>query len=689
MSTPDELDFLNRVKQPSPKAQKLQAAFSELSEMLSRLEQLVVPELLLPTTNLVREVDKFAVRASLIGQVKAGKTALTNALLGTADLLPSDVNPWTSVVTSVHLNQKAPNNRSAIFRFFNRNDWDAMVATGGRIAKMAKEAKMDTEADDLRDQIVEMQERTTKRLGKNFELLLGGHHAFSDFDSELIKRYVCLGEEDDAQSREGRFADLTKSADLYMDSGSFDYPITFADTPGVNDPFLVREAVTLESLGQSDICVIVLSAHQALSTTDLALMRILINLKHEQIVLFVNRVDELANPQEQIEEINRHIRETLATQSLPASIPVVFGSAAWAEAQISGSLDVLPDASVEALATLVEARSEAAFDASNLIGLRDLSGLSALQSVLDQKATDDICVPFAASIARRASDLALQSRAILTKTASMSPTAVRSGPLEIGEIEARVDAFLTQVDEKFDAIRSKYAERMTFEMSGAFNGFIFRESRELASHIEGRGRLSDWSPDAEGLRRSLNTVYGTVSKEMLVKIEHIYLRTHQIFETLYEQLTGEKASELGLSAPVCANPATPISLMRTMSVDLASGWITNWLTRRIQKETYLKKFKDVTVEQMRSTLDEVREKHIEEFLDMAQANLQEFVDTHLGNLRCHARLDSVEERAELRRKLGSADSVDARIAELSDHIAEFEHIMSWLAEDDLGDKRIA
>lgn len=685
---PDPLDYLNRVQSQSDERTQIPTTFDDLREMVSRLEQLVVPELLTQTTTLFDELDTFAVQASLIGQVKAGKTALSNAMLGVNELLPSDVNPWTSVVTSVHLNQPAPNKRNAIFKFFNREDWETMVETGGRIAEMAKKAKMDTEADDLRSQIEEMQKRTTARLGKNFELLLGGQHAFSDFDNDLIKRYVCLGEEDSLQEREGRFADLTKSAELYMDNKDFAYPLTLSDTPGVNDPFLVREAVTLDSLGKSDICVIVLSAHQALSTADLALMRILINLKHEQIVLFINRIDELADPHAQMQEINGHIRETLKSQNLPGSIPIVFGSAAWAEAKIAGTMDVLPEASGVALKALIEAREGTADDACNLSGLRDLSGMTALQEVLDQKSVHDISMPFARSIAKRASDIARQSRAILSKTAGSKPTAV-GATLDIGEIEDKINDFLTSVDEKFEAIRSESTERMNFEMSGAFNGFIFRESRGLVAHIEGRSKMADWAPDAEGLRRSLNTIYGEVSTDMQKRIDRVYGKTHTIFETLYGQLTGEDASELGLSAPVCKEPATPVSLMRTMSIDFSAGWISGWLARRLNKESYINKFKNVTVEQMQETLSEIRDKHVDEFCDLAQAVLQEFVDTHLSNLRSHARLDSIEERAELRRKLGSADVLEARIAELSDHISEFEDMEGWLSGETEAAKRIA
>ncbi len=684
------LSYLERRPTCETETNRIASVFEELHEMQVRLEHLVVPELLPQAAAVSDDLDNFRIRASLIGQVKAGKTALTNAMIGMTDMLPSDVNPWTSVVTSLHINQPSPRNKKAVFKFFNEDDWADMIKAGGRIADMAEKADLDTELDELRAQIEEMQERTTARLGRNFQLLLGGQHAFSEFDKDLIKRYVCLGEEDDLQAKEGRFADMTKSADLYLDNAAYPYPITVSDTPGVNDPFLVREAVTLDALGQADICVVVLSAHQALSTADLALMRILINLNHEQIVLFVNRIDELADPNTQIQEIEKHIRTTLAEQNLPTTIPVVFGSAAWAEARIAGDLDVLQEESVAALESMVEARQGTKPDASNLSGLSDLSGMSALQDALDLKVTENVCAPFARDIASRFAAIALQSRSIIAKTQEKrAPKPVPAQPVDVQDIEKKVKDFLNQVDDKLDKILENSSETMKFEISSVFNNFIFQETRLLIDYMESNGQMSDWAPDSDALRRGLNKAYSTTAATMHGEIQSIYDKTHRIFETIYARLSGEDAADIGLAVPQHPKPTTPVSLMRTMSVDFSSSWIANWLTLKLNRESYTKKFQAVTVEQMHSTLIEVQNKHVDEYCTVARAKLHEFVNMHLSTVRSHAQLDSAEDLAALRKRLGTSDAIDARISELSDHISEFEHIATWLVEESQKTKKIA
>jgi hypothetical protein len=142
MSSNSLLPYVKRSTHRVRSGKEISQTFDHMRELLTGLEQVVVPEKLMATNELSEALERFSVQTSLIGQVKAGKTALSNALLGENALLPSDVNPWTSVVTSVHLNRTPPRNKRAISRFFTEEDWNGMVETGGRVAEMAKEANL-------------------------------------------------------------------------------------------------------------------------------------------------------------------------------------------------------------------------------------------------------------------------------------------------------------------------------------------------------------------------------------------------------------------------------------------------------------------------------------------------------------------------------------------------------------------
>src|SRR6056297_1812103 len=142
---------------------------SHMDEALDRLSELSGPGAERAVARLKEQLAAFEPCITLLGQVKSGKTSLINAMAGWADLLPSDVNPWTSVVTSLHL---TPASRRA--------------ETGGRFGELAGRAGAAGELEKIRRQIETIRETAARRLGRNFELLMGQEHDYGYFDKNLL-----------------------------------------------------------------------------------------------------------------------------------------------------------------------------------------------------------------------------------------------------------------------------------------------------------------------------------------------------------------------------------------------------------------------------------------------------------------------------------------------------------------------
>ena len=102
---------------------------------------------------------------------------------------------------------------------------------------------------------------------------------------------------------------------------------------------MMREQITLSAISESRMCVVVLSAHQALSTMDLALMRIICSVESREVLIFVNRIDELEDPAEDTKRIERDIRRTLKRLGLGAELPILFGSGYWANCALDDRCD--------------------------------------------------------------------------------------------------------------------------------------------------------------------------------------------------------------------------------------------------------------------------------------------------------------------------------------------------------------
>ena len=284
---------------------------------------------------------RLTCRIAVVGQVKSGKSSFINALVQRIGLLPTDVNPWTTAVTHLHFGRSdAPANVAGEFTFFDPNEWEHLAHGGGYIRELTQRLVPGFEVELLKKHVDAMRRRSQERLGASLSELLGTKHVFPSLSTEILERYVCSGGAGVSAMRaehKGLYSDIVKSADLFFDSNDFSFPTTIIDTPGTNDPFLVRDEITRRALESADIYIVVLTARQALSSADVALLRILRGLNKERIAVFINRIDELRDPTRDTPTIVQHVREGLQREFPTSDIPIVAGSAFWAKTAMSGS----------------------------------------------------------------------------------------------------------------------------------------------------------------------------------------------------------------------------------------------------------------------------------------------------------------------------------------------------------------
>src|SRR5262249_46467983 len=114
-------------------------------------------------------------------------------------------------------------------------------------------------------------------------------------------------------------------------------PTILIDTPGLNDPTFIRVNTTQSILEYADAYIVILTASQPLSLTDIILLRQLRGLEKRRFLVFINRVDELPGGRSDIETVENHVRARLRSEFPGASIPVISGSALWANVANDGS----------------------------------------------------------------------------------------------------------------------------------------------------------------------------------------------------------------------------------------------------------------------------------------------------------------------------------------------------------------
>ncbi len=578
---------------------------------------------------LIKQLRAFEPSITMIGQIKSGKTSLVNAMVGRPDLLPADVNPWTSVVTSLHLNAPLPEDApTATFQFFSQGEWDHLVENGGRIGELSERAGADDELEKVRQQIAEMREKTKQRLGRKFELLLGQKHNYAELTDELVQRYVCMGddfedmEEDDQQ---GRFADITKSADLYLEAKTIPMPLCLRDTPGVNDTFMMREQITINALRDSRICVVVLSAHQALSSMDMGLIRLISNVKAREVVIFVNRIDELANPADQVPEIRDSILQTLADNNGPENPQVIFGSAYWANMALAEDLEDIVADSAEAMFNWAEASLSAetsGMDTKELVW--HLSGVPELYKALSERISEGPGAEILAASRKRALNLVggvRASNAIVSMRLDGDTVEVMSSSALAKHLDKLEADNLKFLNDRLDVVFQQFGSRV----DQSHKRFLDRALESLLQHLETNGEDEIWQYSPDGLRMLLRTSYQVMRRNVSSTCQQVYAAAATELAETYRSAFGVDVENFTITPPAAPEIPAPVSLGQTIALDLQTSWWKGWWKRRKGYRAFASGFYDLIEAETAPIVDELKVRQSDDIRAKAERELREFL----------------------------------------------------------------
>ncbi len=580
--------------------------------------------------DLRRQIRAFEPSVTMIGQVKAGKTSLVNAMVGRPGLLPADINPWTSVITSLHVSPRIRESaQHAKFRFFSEEEWSNLLNRGGRVGELARRAGADKELETVRAQLEEMREKSRQRLGKSFELLLGQEHDYGYVDPELVERYVCLGDDVDPtmepDNGQGRFADITKSAELYLSQRGLVWPLCVRDTPGVNDTFLVREQITVNAIRSSRVCVVVLSAHQALSTVDMALIRMIANIRARDVIIFVNRIDELGDPVREIPEIRDSIRATLQAQNGPADATILFGSAHWATNALAGDWSELGEASAQALVQMAEHEARGGLEDSNAVDvIWRLSGLPSLGRAISERiilGEGGDMVAHAARAARNVANGLVASRGLAADRVAGAD--VRK--VEREKLTAEISAVMRDAEAELIDQLDRFSDYLATRLDGSRRTFLQRATASLVKHLEQNGESKVWTYDPTGLRVLLRSGYQVFSAKATRATGTIFEKTATSLEGLFMGAFDLPEGAFRLEPPPVPDTPPPVTLGQTIALDIKGNWWTRWWRRRRSYAAFAEEFSGMIDAEIAPMIEALKKDHADVFRDMAIKELRRFV----------------------------------------------------------------
>lgn len=537
-------------------------------------------------------------RVAVLGQVKAGKSSLVNALVRRQGLCPTNINPWTAVVCQLKFGGRIDPEARAIFTFFDEADW-SYLGSGGRMRELTHRLGLSVDQDLLQIHLDNTRERAERRLGSEFQELLGQQHRFAEPSGELLASYISVGadgddDEDEEGQKEkrtaGRFSDITKSAELFFDLQPFSYPTTIIDTPGTNDPLLVRDDLTRSVVDGADVHIVVLTADQALSSDDISLLRMLQGLHKERLVVFINRIDILHDINDNLPLVVDHVRDQLARDFPETNIPVIAGSAHWADLALGHKDGVISEGLPTELVDWAKHRNlpltpKEKEGADTVIAAAGISALEeALRDVVREgpstlaliRAFDQVCSLHDEAHSR------LQNERTTLEQASELAVSKRAESMQ-HELEqvTLLRAKLEEIEEPFRQDVNIITEATTGRMKSALEDvvatFADDETDNLCAAHEKRwvGRI--WRCDTRPLRRLLEQTFLTTYDVSIGELLDVEGEAWQRLENMLKQaLPGQKIKLRG-RPPYMVDPSPSItSLGATVALDLGEQWERWW-----------------------------------------------------------------------------------------------------------------
>jgi signal recognition particle receptor subunit beta len=589
----------------------LEEARVALLDMVGRLGGLLGEHALPLLEAAGRQLEERACRIAVVGQIKAGKSTFINALARRPGLLPTDINPWTVVVTALHFrSDPTPPEHAAVFHLFSVDEWRELADGGGHLRELTERLVPGFQSDLLRAQLEVMRKRAERRLGPKFAELLGKCHRYQTVNPQILTDYVSAGDDEAWPGGRRHYSDITRSADLYFNESPFAFPITLIDTPGTNDPFLVRDEITRRSLENPDIYVFVVSACQPLSAADIAMLRLLNGLNKDRIVVFINRADQLPNLDIDAKAVKAAIEQRLRAEFPSLNIPVVYGSAWLGNLQLqaeageapAAAMPTPPSASAPAhsgmpngSADKVPSRTAPAVHVSS--GMAEVSAAitrlmstSSIAMLLRQIA---VCLAELVRTADVADRAELQSMHALMEARRQEATALRK---RVEDEEKSLAAFedhakalqgsFEEVEAHFKQVIATATKVLRGQLGSLVREFAIKEAGFLLQSLQEKPRHGTWRCDVMPLREELEAAY-------LATFEQAAKDLDGVEQFLYPQLRLIVSSLLpSYNGGLLEVPAWPEGLSPSVAplgdkvaVDLGVSWWRRWFaSRRLAKE---------------------------------------------------------------------------------------------------------
>ncbi|MDH5799117.1 MAG: hypothetical protein OEZ19_11170, partial [Paracoccaceae bacterium] len=357
-----------------------------------------------------------------------------------------------------------------------------------------------------------------------------------------------------------------------------------------------------------------------LNTTDLALVRLISNFENRQVILFINRIDELPSPSEQVPEIRKSIMETLDASNAAENTQVLFGSARWAELALTGDFSTLGDDDKAALLDWAKA--------VNPTGIKDsfthmwvLSGVPDLMKALNERILEGSGKRLLDGLRAQLANLSKEAQA----EEAIAGEGLNVGKVDVSALRNELDTLIAASRDALKDTTDKLIGELRPRLEKVQESFVSRATEALVQHLNQHGEQEAWTYSSTGLRLVLRSTYARFALVAKKEVADVYAASARSVENVYSKTLGVNIEGFKIEPPVPPRIPPPIVLGKTIALDLSSGWWKKWWQKRKGVENFTEDYSRLIRSEVGSIIQELESSQIAEVFEEMQNSLEEFL----------------------------------------------------------------
>lgn len=234
----------------------------------------------------------------ITGVMNAGKSTMLNALLG-EEILGTSVVPETANLTVLKYSKK----KYAKVFYWTKSEFDKIASNSKDSPSIAKFI-LDTRehfGKDLNEYITET--------GKSEEISVENLHLYTSVKASNKK------------------CNLVKSVELYSDLSFLQEGVEIIDTPGLDDPIIQREEITLQYTLDCDLMVHLMNVNQSATKKDVDfIIDSIIYQNVARLLIVITRIDTVSEKElkEVVEYTKNSIKQRLEEQNKSSNLKIIL-----------------------------------------------------------------------------------------------------------------------------------------------------------------------------------------------------------------------------------------------------------------------------------------------------------------------------------------------------------------------------